>query len=75
MTNYPVMLQDSMECHTLLKTKIAPKNRPGPKRKGLSSNHPFSFRCKLAVSFREGKFTFLFVVQLSPVLGCFVGRL
>ena len=34
---------------TLPKTKIAPENRPGPKRKGSSPNHPFS-----DVSFREG---------------------
>ena len=29
-----------------------PENRPGPKRKGSSSNHPFSGA--LAVSFRDG---------------------
>ena len=33
---------------TLLKFNIAPENRPGPKRKGSSSNHHF-FRDKLLV--------------------------
>ena len=33
-------------------TAKAPENRPGPKRKGSSSNYPFSGA--FAVSFREG---------------------
>ena len=29
------------EQKTLRETNMAPENRPGPKRKGSSSNHPF----------------------------------
>ena len=38
---------------TRTRTKIAPENKPGPKRKRSYANHPF-FRCE-HVSFREGK--------------------
>ena len=37
----------------LAANEAAPENRPGPKRKGSSSN-PIHFRGTLAVSFREG---------------------
>ena len=47
----------SLTCYTPLKLAAkAPENRPGPKRKGASSNHPFSGA--FAVSFREGSFIF-----------------
>ena len=43
---------DEMRYVTLPKTNISPEDRPKPKRKCLSSNHPFSGA--FAVSFREG---------------------
>ena len=38
----------------LPKTNIAPENRPSQKEKIVFQFQPSIFRCKLAVSFREG---------------------
>ena len=35
-------IQKSISAATVPKTKVSPENRPGPKRKGSSSNHQFS---------------------------------
>ena len=74
--------------HTHLKFNSSPVKSYLPKRKGLSSNHPFSFA--LAVSFREGWFpskdltsSDLLYIQKNPtnlnwkvsgmdLVGCFV---
>ncbi len=52
LANRPPAISDKLP--SLKLTAKAPENRPGPKRKQSSSNHPFSFLANVAVSFRGG---------------------
>ena len=54
------------------KTQFAPKNRPGPERKGSSSNHWENQRA-FAVGFREGTHWVISVDAIWNINGRFVG--
>ena len=56
--DYEAFLVGNPNLPSLKLTAKAPENRPGPKRKGLSSKHPFSGANLLLVSGRVFKSSF-----------------